>query len=198
MNSLYASVREAKHACTVQSRTTLNRSFGIDNLPNIHSISILMRATLVTELTKQLFSSHLYPDVTDRFIRHRQCIWEVKALFYHPRLWYPLKHAPAVQADAHPSGYHKTKWAIMLIWKTKTKQNLDICSTQCWEDQVCICTNFFIFGDIPCHLFFSLFFWYHLARILTTLSIYDNQVTHLSLHVTSVSGPCAWGIIRLS
>ena len=47
---------------------------------------------------------HVYSVATERFIRHRQCIWEIKARFYHHWLLkYPLTCAPAVPVGAHTS-----------------------------------------------------------------------------------------------
>ena len=55
---------------------------------------------------KQLFPLQVYPDVTGRFISHRQCMQEFEAVFYHYCLMgYSLNCARYAEAVAHFSGY---------------------------------------------------------------------------------------------
>ena len=60
---------------------------------------------------KQVFSTEVDSDVAERFLDHKQCIWEVKTQFYHHWLLiYQISrgvYITVVLVDSHIGGYHK-------------------------------------------------------------------------------------------
>ena len=60
----------------------------------------MLRATLFARTKKQPFPLYVYSDVRAIFESLRRCIYEVKALFYHLRLFEYLGMCTAAQAAA--------------------------------------------------------------------------------------------------